>query len=74
MEQLLIGYRPLTEAEQQDVLNDITLKEPKKSEMAHYDICSYEKLKQIDIRSIKFDKGLTKILPDIYTTLPTTVK
>ena len=71
MEQLLIGYRPLTEAEQKDVLVDISLKGPKKSEMAHYDICSYEKLKQIDIRSIKFDKGLTKILPAIYTALNT---
>lgn len=74
MEQLLIGYRPLTEAEQQEVLDDMTLKGPKKSEMAHYDICSFERLKQIDARSISFDKGLTKILPAIYTALNTSSK
>ena len=74
MEQLLIGYRPLTEAEQQAVLQNISLKGPKKSEMAHYDICSFERLKQIDERSISFDKGLTKILPAIYTALNTSSK
>jgi flagellar basal body rod protein FlgB len=69
MEQLLIGYRPLTETEQNEVLADISLKGPKKSEMAHLDICSCERLEEIDARTIKFDTGLTKILPEIYKSL-----
>jgi hypothetical protein len=69
MEQLLIGYRPLTETEQKDVLSNMSLKGPKKSEMAHLDICSCKRLEEIDARTIKFDTGLTKILPEIYKSL-----
>lgn len=69
MEQLLLSYRPLTSAEQQEVMADITKKNPKKGEMAHYDICSFERLKAIDRYSTKYDWGLSKILPEIYAEL-----
>ena len=69
MEQLLLGYRPLTDAEQAEVKADIRRKNPKKGEMAHYDICSFEVLKKIDDSSIQYDRGLSKILPMIYAEL-----
>ncbi len=69
MEQLLLGYRPLTDAEQAEVMADIRRKNPKKGEMAHYDICSFEVLKKIDGSSIQYDRGLSKILPRIYAEL-----
>lgn len=62
-EQLLMGYRPLTEEEQKTVHKDMRLKTPYKSKMAHLDICSFERLMEIDKRSIKFDEGFSKILP-----------
>lgn len=66
MEQLLIGYRPLTATEQAEVLKDIKLKNPYKGKLAHYDICSFARLEEIDKGSIRYDRGLSKILPDIY--------
>lgn len=69
MEQLLLSYRPLTRTEQEVIKSDITQKNPKKGEMAHFDICSFEVLKQIDRNSIRYDWGLSKILPSIYTKL-----
>ena len=73
MEQLLMNYRPLTCTEQEEVKNNIMLKNPKKGEMAHFDICSFEVLKQIDRNSIRYDWGLSKILPSIYTELTTNI-
>lgn len=69
MEQLLLNYRPLTRTEQEVVKSDITQKNPKKGEMAHFDICSFEVLKQIDRNSIRYDWEHSKILPSIYTKL-----
>ena len=69
MEQLLLGYRPLTEKEQEEVYKDKTQKNPYKSKLAHFDICSYKKLKDIDEYSIGFDRGLSSILLDIYMRL-----
>lgn len=66
MEQLLMGYRPLTEAEQKDVIADLTQKNPKKLELGHFNICSFERLKEIDRSSIRFDWGFSKLLPEIY--------
>ena len=73
MEQLLMNYRPLTCTEQEEVKNNIMLKNPKKGEMAHFDICSFEVLKQIDRNSIRYDWGLSKNLPSIYTELTTNI-
>ena len=69
MEQLLIGFRPLTAIEQAEVLNDLKLKNPYKGKLAHYDICSFARLKEIDEGSIRYDRGLSSILPDIYLKL-----
>ena len=66
MEQLLIGYRPLTATEQAEVLKDLKLKNPYKGKLAHYDICSFARLEEIDKDSIRYDEGLSKILPGIY--------
>lgn len=63
MEQLLMGYRPLTVDEQNEVKADMTKKKPYKSEMAHFDICSFDKLDKIDSRSIDIDEGFAMILP-----------
>jgi hypothetical protein len=63
MEQLLMGYRPLTVDEQNEVKADMTKKKPYKSEMAHFDICSFDKLGKIDSRSIEIDEGFAMILP-----------
>ena len=64
MEQLLMGYRPLTKEEQQEVQNDLTRKNPLKSQMAHFNICSFDKLKEIDCRTIKIDEKFVKIIPE----------
>lgn len=69
MEQLLIGYRPLTATEQAEVLEDIKLKNPYKGKLAHYDICSFARLEEIDKGSIRYDIGLSRILPIIYKEL-----
>ena len=69
MEQLLIGYRPLTATEQAEVLKDLKLKNPYKGKLAHYDICSFARLEEIDKGSIRYDIGLSRILPAIYKEL-----
>ena len=66
MEQLLIGYRPLTAIEQVEVLKDLKQKNPYKGKLAHYDICSFARLEEIDKESIRYDRGLSKILPAVY--------
>lgn len=66
MEQLLMGYRPLREEEQVRVVADIREKNPLKSRMAHYDICSFERLKRIDRASIRYDWGLSQAIREIY--------
>ena len=69
MEQLLIGYRPLTATEQAEVLKDLRLKNPYKGKLAHYDICSFARLEEIDKGSIRYDIGLSRIFPTIYKEL-----
>lgn len=38
-----------------------------KAEMSHLDICSCEKLKELDPEAFKYDENLTQVLPEIYT-------
>ncbi len=70
MEQLLMGYRPI-DATKQKELTDITDKEEKKtkknklkSQMIHLNICSFNKLKEIDGGSIQVDKGISSIIAE----------
>lgn len=66
IEQLLMHYRPLNEAEQEEAIRDPRIKEILKgSKMAHLDICSYERLKEIDADVVCFDEGFIRIIPDI---------
>ena len=70
MEQLLMGYRPI-DATKQKELTDITNKEEKKtkknklkSQMIHLNICSFNKLEEIDGGSIQVDKGISSIIAE----------
>lgn len=69
MEQLLLGYRPLTDAEQKEVIADLKQKNQKKGRLAHFDICSFQRLAEIDRYALHFDTGLSKILPEVYQKL-----
>ena len=66
-EQLLLGYRPLTAAEQQMCMSDTSdahgLKAEYKAKFAHLDICANEKLGQIDQEVVALDSVLTACLP-----------
>lgn len=64
-EQLLLGFRPLTLEEQAYVLADeaqfATRKaELKRERLAHLDICSWERLNEIDPVSVTYDFNLVK--------------
>ena len=78
MEQLLMRFRPLTEDEQKSVISQpdgqrkAMEKERLKGEMAHLDICSWERLQEIDPSVTEYDKGLTDILPHIHKVLSLT--
>lgn len=67
MEQLLMGFRPLTEVEQQSVIADFTQKNVFKGNMAHFDICSNARLKEIDPVTIQYDEGFSSLLPELKT-------
>ena len=59
-EQLMLRYRPLTKEEQQEVLdagsNSIDVKNRLKRErMAHLDICSWDRLKEVDPEVLQYD-------------------
>ena len=78
MEQLLLGYRPLTATEQAEflivdehgkVVTDLRKKNIYKGKLAHLDICSFARLNEIDSGSIRYDRGLSGILPEIYLKL-----
>lgn len=79
IEQLLLNFRPLTQKEQQEVIDavlgipgKIDRKEELKGEMAHLNICSNKrlaKLRHIDVAARAYDEGLTTLLPDIYARL-----
>lgn len=72
IEQLLMNFRPLTQEEQTDVINQKKDKEVLKGEMAHLNICSNKRLlelKNADVAARAYDEGLTTLLPDIYSQL-----
>lgn len=67
MEQLLMRFRPLTLEEQKELLNGNLDKEDLKGErMAHSNICSWERLKEIDPDAILYDKAMINALPEVY--------
>lgn len=64
MEKLLMGFRPLTAEEQQACLKDNSEKKRLKNElMAHLDICSLGRLREIDAGSVEYDANVTRIIP-----------
>ena len=66
VEQLLMRFRALTEQEQADVCSGKLSKEALKGDkMAHLDICSFERLKQVDPVTTKYDEGFIRIIPEI---------
>jgi hypothetical protein len=65
MEQLLMGFRPMTEEEQRKVLSDLSLKNEYKGRMVLLDLCSNDRLKKIDPVSTAYDEGFMKILPEL---------
>ena len=70
IEQLLMHFRPLTEKEQADVINKKENKETLKGKMAHLNICSNERLrelKDVDVAARAYDEGLTTLLHEIYS-------
>ena len=71
VEQLLLRYRPLTDKEQklckvENLYASTLAKDEKKKNFAHLDICSNDKLDQIDYNISKLDKALIKVLPQAY--------
>lgn len=66
LEQLLLRFRALTQEEQENVRNGKLDKEKLKGEkMAHVDICSFDKLKEVDEIVCQYDEGFIKIIPSI---------
>ena len=75
VEQLLLDFKPVTEQEQKYITNNYThikgkdfllRKEVKKRRMKHLNICSWEKLNEIDADARDYDRILTEILPQCY--------
>ena len=71
VERLMMRYRPLTEAEQKSakmhkLLSSEVQKELLKERFAHLDICSNERLREIDVTAPSNDIELTRILPATY--------
>lgn len=67
MEKLIMSFRHLTVEEQNEVIKDPDEKEVKKREMAHFDICSNERLREIydDLKGktenvVEFDESYVK--------------
>ena len=67
IEELMMNFRPLTQEEQE---REIALKNKNKNilkgRMAHTDICSNKRLKEIDNDSRKYDIALTECLYEIF--------
>lgn len=75
VEQLLMRFRALTVQEQADVCSGKLIKEALKGDkMAHLDICSFERLKEIDPVVTKYDEGFIRIIPEILETVKTDCK
>ena len=62
IEQLLMSYRHLSFEEQKDASENPVKKEKQKGDMAHLNICSNEKLKEIDKEAIEYDKDIASEL------------
>ena len=69
IEQLIMSYRHLSPEEQEQASKDANKKEWLKGEMAHLNICSNEKLEEIDIESRQYDLAFAEELLRIKTDL-----
>ena len=69
IEQLIMSYRHLSPEEQEQASKDANEKEWLKGEMAHLNICSNEKLEEIDIESRQYDLAFAEELLRIKTDL-----
>lgn len=66
VEQLLMRYRFLTPQEQEKAMHSLEFKEELKGcKMAHLDICSYERLCEVDPDIFSLDEGFIRIIPQI---------
>jgi hypothetical protein len=66
VEELMLGYRPLTDDEQRQVEQDTTLKKKLRNEQkAHYDLRSFDDLRADDTgkNSQVYDQVLTQGIP-----------
>ena len=71
VEQLLLRFRPLMEDEQDkakitNLYSSTELKGIYKKDYAHLDICSNDKLNEIDYNMAELDQALVKVLPGAY--------
>ena len=62
IEKLIMSYRHLTKEEQDKAKEDKNVKNQRKSEMAHLDICSNARLIEIDEEAISSDEKIVKNL------------
>lgn len=62
VEKLIMSYRHLTKEEQDRASNDPQVKKLLKGEMAHLDICSNKRLREIDEGAISSDKKIVEEL------------
>lgn len=70
VEQLLMRYRYLTPQEQEKAMLCLEYKEELKGcKMAHLDICSYERLCEIDPGIFYLDEGFIRIIPQIISVI-----
>lgn len=70
VEQLLTGFRPLTEEEQKAVQAGTRTKDAlKREKYAHLDICSRARLEQVDAGSVAYDDDLVRRIPGVYQNL-----
>ena len=70
VEQLLTGFRPLTEDEQGSVQAGTLKKEAlKREKYAHLDICSRARLEKVDADSVAYDDDLVRRIPGVYQNL-----
>lgn len=67
MEKLLMHFRPLTDAEQKMCiqLGNDEKKRLKNTWMAHLDICSLARLREVDMDSVAYDENVTQIIPSM---------
>lgn len=65
VEELILGYRPTTEAEHADILKDPSLRTRLKSEYIHEDLRSYRELgvDETGLPVTRYDMGLIRTLP-----------